>query len=83
MKLYLMRKLRKLALRFNHITENWVVPNSTELVVLIENTNTPDFNAFDVKLDELRKRWGEYDHYLESYAVRKRLLEFKFERKIT
>ncbi len=58
-----------------------VVSDDVKLCELIENTDTPDFEAFDRKLNEVRKAWGKYDSHIESYAVRGRLMKFKRENK--
>jgi hypothetical protein len=60
-----------------------VVGEDIKLCELIENTDTPDFEAFDRKLDEVRKAWGKYDSHIEGYAVRGRLFRFKHEHKNT
>lgn len=82
LKLYFQRKLRRLALRFEHKTAQWVIPQSTNLCLLIENTPTPDFQEYNRRLNELRARWKIDDPELESYAVRGRLMQFKFEHKV-
>jgi len=80
MKLFIQRKLRQLAIHFEHLTSHWVVPNSTKLCLLIENTDKPNFDEYFRQIDKLKARWIIHDHYLESYSVRGRLMQFKFER---
>jgi hypothetical protein len=60
-----------------------VVEDSTKLCKLIENTDTPDFEAYERELDVVRKAWGKYDSHIEGFAVRGRLLQFKHEHKNT
>jgi hypothetical protein len=84
----------KIALRFPLRWKHWlrgklemaefwstklVVDDDMQLCKLIENTDTPDFEAFDRKLNEVRKAWGKHDSYIESIAVRGRLMQFKWE----
>ena len=87
-----LRIAMRLPLRWKHrirgvlqVMEYWsttlVIPESTALCLLIENTASPDFKAYWAKLDDLRAAWGIHDSELESYAVRGRFMEFKFEHK--
>ena len=62
---------------FEHKTSTWVIPNSTDLCALIENTDKPDFKSLYAKIDTLEKRWRIYDPEFNGYKVRARLLEFK------
>jgi hypothetical protein len=58
-------------------SEMLVLEDTTSLMMLVENTKTPDFEEFDKQLNQARKAWGKYDAMLEGLAVRKRLMEFK------
>jgi hypothetical protein len=59
-----------------------VVSEDVKLCELIENTDTPDFEEFDRRLNEVRKAWGKHDSHIESYAVRGRLMRFKWKHKM-
>jgi hypothetical protein len=59
-----------------------VVPNRSELVLLIENTTTPDFQTYNIELDKLEKRWGGSDQEIEAMRVTGRFQEFKFKNRI-
>jgi hypothetical protein len=78
----------KLPLRWKHwireqarMTECWsellVLEDSTSLLMLIENTDTPNFAEFERRLSEVKKAWGKHDSMLEGLSVRQRFLEFK------
>ena len=58
-----------------------VIEDGVVLCGLIENTDTPDFEAFNQRLEEVRKAWGKYDAHIEAQAVRGRLQEFKWEQR--
>ena len=78
--LSLRHKIRAWALSFEHFTSKMVMDES--ILMLIENTDSPDFVEFDKKLEAMRKRWGIYDADLEGLAVVRRLVAFKKERAI-
>ena len=80
----------KLPLRWKHwirgqaeMAEFWsgllVLEDSTSLLMLIENTDTPNFVEFDRRLSEVKKAWGKHDSMLEGLSVRQRLLKFRME----
>ena len=80
----------KLPLRLKHwirakaqMAEYWstslVLEDSTSLLMLIENTPTPDFVEFERRLREVKHAWGKHDSFLESLSVRQRFLKFKTE----
>ena len=82
MKLFFQRKIRRFALWLEYKTVKWVIPCSTKLCCLIENTDKPDFVEYNRILDELEKRWKIFDSEIERYRVVCRLAEFKQEHKI-
>ena len=82
MKLFFQRRIRKFALWLEYITTQWVVPNSTDICLLIENTDKPDFDEYYYRLNELKIRWKIHDSEIESYFVRGRLMEFKIKNKL-
>ena len=82
MKLFFQRKIRKFAQWLEYETTKWVVPCSSQLCCLIENTDKPNFVEFNRLLDEVEKRWKIYDNEIERYKVICRLAEFKYEHKI-
>ena len=63
-----------------HMAEYWstkLVIDDDHLLCLIENTSSPDFDAYDKRLNEWRQAWGKHDSHIESYAVTGRFLRFK------
>ena len=69
--------IRSKALMLEFWSTKLVVNNDTELLMLIENREKPDFEEFDKILNDIRKTWKIHDSYIEDLAVRKELLEFK------
>ena len=61
--------------------ENWsqylVCEDRDELLRMIENCEHPDFQEFDRRLNEARKRWGKHDSSMVTMAVGRRFLAFK------
>lgn len=80
--LWLQRKLRSMVLRVEYYTEQWVIPNRHELCMLIENTDTPDFEAYEQGVDEAQARWGVYDSLIQEMKATGRFMKFKRDRSI-
>lgn len=79
--LWLQKKIRAFSFWLAYTTENWVIPDSTELCRLIENTPTPDYEAYNKRLAELGKIWP-YDPAIESMKTRGRFKKFVKDNKI-
>jgi len=73
------RKLRNFAVNFYLRTEDWVVDSS--ICRLIENTPTPDFEAYQEKLDAMEKSWGQADGAFIKIRSMVRIKKFLFEKK--
>lgn len=73
--LWLQKKIRAFSFWLDYTTENWVIPDSTELCRLIENTPTPDYEAYNKRLAELEKVWP-YDPVIERMKTHGRFKKF-------
>lgn len=71
--------LRDAARKAAYWSDFLVMEDSTSLLVLIENTNTPNFEEFERRLNEAQDAWGKDDPLFASMSVIKDLLMFKAE----
>jgi len=55
---------------------NSLVVDSHDLLVLIENTQTPNYEEFDRRLVEAKKTWGYHDSEFAFLETRRRMIEF-------
>ena len=84
--------IKKMPLRFQHWVRrtaqaweyqtNQLVITDPKAILLIENTDNPDFVEFHKRLNLMRNKWGIYDCELEQLAVLCSLREFQKGRKM-
>ena len=79
--LWLQKKIRHFSFWLDYTTENWVIPDSTELCLLIENTPTPDFEVYNKRLAELEKIWP-YDPAIQGMKTKGRFKKFMIDNKV-
>ena len=88
----LIKIIKKMPLKFQHWIRStahaWefqttkLVIDEPSIIHLIQNTDSPNFEEFDIRLDNMKKKWKTYDCELQQLDVIRSLREFQFKNKL-